>query len=156
MDLFDNLLSESEPEVEELLDGISSPRGSSAVLHRKAFTGEQSTQLYRTLLSDVEWEQREITVYGKTHLQPRLVAWFGDPGTSYTYAGLTLHPTPWIDPILQIKAVCEVVAGIAFNSVLLNLYRDGNDTVGWHSDDEPELGAKPHHCLGEPWCCTSL
>ncbi len=143
MDLFDNLLADSEPEVEELLTGTSSSRGSSAVLHRKAFTVEQSDLLFRGLLEDVDWEQRAITVYGKTHPQPRLVAWFGDPGTSYTYAGLTLHPTTWIDPILQIKAVCEVIAGITFNSVLLNLYRNGDDTVGWHSDDEPELGPNP-------------
>ena len=138
MDLFDNLLSESEPDVEELLAGISS-----AVLHRKAFTGEESARLFRVLLEDVHWQQREITVYGKTHLQPRLVAWFGDPGTSYAYAGLTLHSTPWIDPLLQIKAVCEAIAGTTFNSVLLNLYRNGDDTVGWHSDDEPQLGPNP-------------
>jgi alkylated DNA repair dioxygenase AlkB len=143
LDLFDDLPSESDPEVEELLPGINSARGCSAVLYRKAFKGEQSTQLFETLLKDVDWEQREITVYGKTHPQPRLVAWFGNPGTSYTYAGLTLHPTPWIDPILEIKTVCEAIAGTLFNSVLLNLYRDGDDTVGWHSDDEPELGANP-------------
>jgi alkylated DNA repair dioxygenase AlkB len=143
LDLFDNLPSESEPEVEELLAGSISARGCSAILHRKAFTGDQSAQLFRTLLDDVDWEQREITVYGKTHPQPRLVAWFGNPGTSYTYAGLTLYPTPWIDPILQIKAVCEAIAGTTFNSVLLNLYRNGDDTVGWHSDDEPELGPNP-------------
>lgn len=143
MDLFDDLLSDSEPEVEELLAGISSPRGSSAILHRKAFTSEKSELLFQALLDDVDWEQREITVYGKTHPQPRLVAWFGDPGTSYTYAGLTLHPTTWIDPILKIKAVCEGITGTTFNSVLLNLYRDGDDTVGWHSDDEPELGVNP-------------
>lgn len=143
LDLFDDLLSESEPEVEELLAGSNSAQGSSALLHRKAFTGEESVRLFQNLLADVDWEQREITVYNKTHPQPRLVAWFGDPGTSYTYAGLTLHPTPWIDPILEIKAVCESIAGTTFNSVLLNLYRDGDDTVGWHSDDEPELGANP-------------
>lgn len=143
MDLFDDLLAESEPEVEELLAGISGVGGSSAVLHSKAFTGDKSAQLFQTLLDDVHWEQREITVYGKTHPQPRLIAWFGNPGTSYTYAGLTLHPTPWIEPILEIKAVCEAIAGTAFNSVLLNLYRNGDDTMGWHSDDEPELGPNP-------------
>ncbi len=138
MDLFDNFLCDSEPEVEELLTGTSS-----AVLHRKVFTGEESVQLFRVLLEDVHWEQREITVYGKRHPQPRLVAWHGNPGTSYTYAGLTLHPTPWSDPLLQIKAVAEVIASTTFNSVLLNLYRDGDDTVGWHSDDEPQLGPNP-------------
>ncbi|MEH6571355.1 MAG: alpha-ketoglutarate-dependent dioxygenase AlkB [Halioglobus sp.] len=143
MDLFDDLLSDSEPAVEELFAGINLARGSSAVLHRKAFTSEESSQLFRKLCEDVDWEHREVTVYGKKHLQPRLVAWFGNPGTAYTYAGLTLQPTPWIDPILEIKAVCEMIAGTTFNSVLLNQYRDGDDTVGWHSDDEPELGPNP-------------
>lgn len=138
MDLFDNLLSESDAEVEELLGGSCS-----ALLHRSAFAAMESTLLFQTLRKDVVWEHKEITVYGKTHPQPRLVAWFGDPGTAYTYAGLTLHPTPWIEPIEKIKAVCEEIAGTTFNSVLLNLYRDGDDTVGWHSDDEPELGINP-------------
>lgn len=143
MDLFDDLLKDSEPEVEDLLAGTQSGAGSSAILHRAAFAPDQSQRLFRRLHDEVEWEQQEITVYGKTHLQPRLVAWYGDAGTAYTYSGLTLQPRPWIDPISQIKAVCESLAGVTFNSVLLNLYRDGEDTVGWHSDDEPALGQNP-------------
>ncbi|MDC0361764.1 alpha-ketoglutarate-dependent dioxygenase AlkB [Halioglobus sp.] len=143
MDLFGDLFEHSEPEVEDLLAGTQSGTGSSANLHRAAFTPEQSERLFRKLHQNVDWEQQEISVYGKTHLQPRLVAWYGDAGTSYTYSGLTLQPTPWIDPILEIKTVCEAIAGTTFNSVLLNLYRDGDDTVGWHSDDEPTLGHNP-------------
>lgn len=143
MDLFDDLLRDSEPEVEDLLAGTRSGAGSCASLHRAAFTPAQSERLFRQLHQDVDWEQKEISVYGKTHLQPRLVAWHGDAGTAYTYSGLTLQPRPWIDPIVEIKTVCEAIAGATFNSVLLNLYRDGADTVGWHSDDEATLGHNP-------------
>jgi alkylated DNA repair dioxygenase AlkB len=143
LDLFDDLLKDSEPEVEDLLVGTQSGSGGSATLHRAAFTPNQSERLFRQLHQDVDWEQQEISVYGKTHLQPRLVAWYGDAGASYTYSGLTLQPIPWIDPIVAIKTVCEAIAGTTFNSVLLNLYRDGEDTVGWHSDDEPTLGHNP-------------
>ncbi len=143
MDLFDDLYPESEPEVEALFDRAGSAGGSSAILYRRAFTAAQSARLFRTLFDEVSWEQRAITVYGKKHLQPRLVAWIGDPGTTYTYTGLTLHPAPWTAPVLSIKAVVELIAGTTFNSVLLNQYRDGADAVGWHSDDEPELGSNP-------------
>jgi alkylated DNA repair dioxygenase AlkB len=143
LDLFDDLLKDSESEVEDLLGGSPSGSGSSAILYRAALTPDQSQNLFQRLNDEVEWEQQEITVYGKTHLQPRLVAWYGDAGSTYTYSGLTLQPRPWFDPILQIKAICESLADVTFNSVLLNLYRDGEDTVGWHSDDEPALGQNP-------------
>jgi alkylated DNA repair dioxygenase AlkB len=143
LDLFDDLLSEAEPTSEELLVGANSGLGSSVMLRRNEFAKEECDRFFRDLLEDVDWKQQEVFVYGKKHPQPRLVAWFGDPGTSYTYAGLSLEPSEWIDPILAIRTVCEKLAGVAFNSVLLNLYRDGNDTVGWHSDDEPELGKEP-------------
>ena len=142
MDLFDDLLPDTEPKVEELLTG-SSGQHCTATLHRKALSGDASHRLFLKLHEEVQWQQRDVIVYGKKHLQPRLVAWFGDAGTPYTYAGLTLEPSTWTNPILEIKAVCEQLAGTKFNSVLLNLYRDGNDTVGWHSDDEPVLGRNP-------------
>jgi alkylated DNA repair dioxygenase AlkB len=142
LDLFDDLLSNAEPEVEKLLTGHSG-QGCTATLHRKALSGDASHRLFLALHEDVQWQQRDVIVYGKKHLQPRLVAWFGDVGTPYTYAGLTLQPSTWTNPILEIKAACEELAGTRFNSVLLNLYRDGNDTVGWHSDDEPVLGSNP-------------
>ena len=143
LDLFDDLPKGSEPEVEDLLAGTRARRSGSATLHRSAFTLEQSARLFRQLQQEVNWDQQEISVYGKTHLQPRLVAWYGNAGASYTYSGLTLHPSHWIEPIVEIKRVCETISGTIFNSALLNLYRDGNDTVGWHSDDEPTLGPNP-------------
>lgn len=143
LDLFDDLPKGSETEVEDILAGSRSGQSGSATLHRGAFTADQSARLFRQLQQEVDWEQQEISVYGKTHLQPRLVAWYGNAGASYTYSGLTLRPSLWIKPIVEIKRVCETISGTLFNSVLLNLYRDGNDTVGWHSDDEPTLGPNP-------------
>ncbi len=82
-------------------------------------------------------------MWGKLYSQPRLVAWYGDPDCSYTYSGITLAPLPWTDLLLNIRNRIETVTGGAFNSVLLNYYRDNRDSMGLHSDDEPELGEKP-------------
>jgi len=71
------------------------------------------------------------------------VAWYGDPHRSYSYSGITMESEPWTEPLLEIKARIEEVSATTFNSVLINLYRDGRDGVGWHSDDEPELGEHP-------------
>jgi alkylated DNA repair dioxygenase AlkB len=103
----------------------------------------EGDRLFTDLLTTTPWRQDWITVYGRSHLQPRLTAWYGNAGKSYTYSGITLHPAPWTVTLLDLKARVEAVSGIAFNSVLLNLYRHGNDSMGWHSDDEPELGQNP-------------
>lgn len=99
---------------------------------------------FTELSQTIDWRQDWIKIYGRTLPQPRLTAWYGDPGKSYTYSGITMHPTPWTAALLDLKAAIETVSGgVIFNSVLLNLYRDGNDSMGWHSDDEPELGPAP-------------
>jgi len=74
---------------------------------------------------------------------PRLTAWYGDEGKSYRYSGHTYHPQPWSSALLEVRRAIEPVCGVVFNSVLLNYYRDERDSVGWHSDDEPELGVNP-------------
>lgn len=91
----------------------------------------------------VPWRQEEVVVWGKRHQQPRLVAWYGDPGKNYTYSGVHLNPLPWSDALLAIKKAVEARSGHKFNSVLLNLYRDEKDSMGLHSDDEKELGPMP-------------
>jgi alkylated DNA repair dioxygenase AlkB len=95
------------------------------------------------LISDVPWRQENIVVWGKTYPQPRLTAWYGDPGCSYTYSGIKLTPIAWSDLLLEIKHLVDDAASVSFNSVLLNYYRDNHDSMGLHSDDEPELGATP-------------
>jgi alkylated DNA repair dioxygenase AlkB len=100
-------------------------------------------EILHHLITHTPWRQDEITVWNKRYQQPRLVGWYGDPGSAYTYSGITLTPLPWTDLLLDIKKQVEKVAAITFNSVLLNYYRDNNDSMGFHSDDEPELGKKP-------------
>ena len=83
-------------------------------------------------------------MYGQRIAVPRLTAWFGDPRATYSYSGITMTPEAWTPLLLELKSLVEPKAlGTPFNSVLLNLYRDGNDSVSWHSDDEPELGTNP-------------
>lgn len=74
---------------------------------------------------------------------PRLTAWYGEKDTTYVYSGIVLEPISWVEPLILIKNEIEHFSPVKFNSVLLNLYRNGNDSVAWHSDDEPELGQKP-------------
>jgi len=131
MTLFD---VDSEPE--ELLQF-----GGSALLHRRAIDAPDMAG--DALRSELLWDQPTIKMYGKVIPQPRLVSWLGDSGVSYTYSGTTLHPNPWTPSLLKLKATSEQLAGECFNSALANLYRDGNDSVAWHSDDEPELGTNP-------------
>lgn len=95
------------------------------------------------LMNETDWRQDNIVVWGKTYAQPRLVAWYGDPNSYYTYSGITLSPMPWTDLLAEIRERVEEVAQASFNSVLLNYYRDGRDSMGFHSDDEPELGPRP-------------
>lgn len=97
-----------------------------------------------TAVSDeLDWRQRQIMMFGKAVMQPRLTAWHGDHGARYTYSGVTLHPLPWTPALTQIRTWLETCLGARFNGVLANRYRDGNDAMGWHSDDEPELGEQP-------------
>lgn len=100
-----------------------------------------NAEVFGRLLNETPWRQESVVVYGKRHLQPRLTAWYGE--ASYTYSGLRLDPLPWTPLLLAIRTALEAASGRRFNSVLLNRYRDGQDSMGMHSDDEPELGAEP-------------
>jgi alkylated DNA repair dioxygenase AlkB len=111
--------------------------------YRSLFAQEESDRLFTQLQQQTQWRQEFIKLYGKPVAIPRLTAWYGDAGKSYTYSRIEMAPEPWTSPLLEIKSRIEAISGITFNSVLLNLYRDGRDSVAWHSDDEPELGENP-------------
>ncbi|CAN5918942.1 alpha-ketoglutarate-dependent dioxygenase AlkB [soil metagenome] len=111
--------------------------------HPAFFPPADSDRLLQGLVQDTPWRQDKIRLFGKEIDQPRLTAWYGDPGKSYTYSGLRLEPLPWTPLLLEIKSRVEKEVNVTFNSVLLNLYRHGQDSMGWHSDDEPELGQNP-------------
>ncbi len=98
---------------------------------------------FKQLLDDTPWDQDTITVYGKKHLTPRLSYWVGERWMDYSYAQHTMTPKPWTPLLETIKEQVERASQTQFNSVLINYYRDGQDSNAWHSDDEPELGDKP-------------
>lgn len=110
---------------------------------RSFYRRDESAPLMATLLQEIAWRQETIVLWGKQYPQPRLTAWYGDPGSRYRYSGMTLEPQPWTPVLQRIRGDIERVTGRRYNSVLLNLYRDERDSVGWHSDDEPELGPTP-------------
>ena len=105
--------------------------------------GQPDALVLQRLIAEVRWRSEHVVVWGKKMVQPRLVAWYGDAGRSYAYSGIQLHPMPWTPILLDIKARIERAVASPFNSVLLNYYRDGKDSMGFHSDDEPELGRRP-------------
>ena len=105
--------------------------------------GHPGTRLLSELIAEVPWRAEEVVIYGRKVPQPRLTAWYGDAGKSYAYSGIELEPRPWTPLLLAIKSRVETATGSSFNSVLLNYYRDNRDSIGFHSDDEPELGAQP-------------
>jgi alkylated DNA repair dioxygenase AlkB len=113
------------------------------VFYRTFFPKPQSDAFYQALLEGTSWKQEKIKLYGKPIDLPRLTAWYGDPGKSYSYSGIRVDPEPWTPTLLAIKQEIETVSAVCFNSVLLNLYRGERDSVSWHSDDEPELGTNP-------------
>lgn len=112
-------------------------------LYPSLFSASEANRLFAMLREDIQWRQEAIRLYGRIHQQPRLTAWYGEPGTVYSYSGITLKSTPWIPALLIIKERIESVSRATFNSVLLNLYRDGADSMAWHADDEAELGRNP-------------
>ena len=108
-----------------------------------AFSPEESQALLEALLQQIPWRQESLWIAGQQRAVPRLQCWMGDAESLYGYSGMRLTPEPWHPAVLQIKLQVEELSKQAFNSVLLNLYRDGSDSVAWHADDEKELGEDP-------------
>ena len=107
------------------------------------FPGPGADSYFNALLHEIPWQQQPIKIFGREVMQPRLTAWYGDAGKSYSYSGITLQPLAWTDTLQIIRRQAEKVAGVTFTGALLNLYRDGKDSMGWHRDNEKELGINP-------------
>lgn len=105
--------------------------------------GAEASTTMALLIDKVDWREESITLFGKSYLQPRLFAWYGDAQASYQYSGITLSPLAWIDELSAIKKRVSEHCEADFNSVLLNYYRDHRDSMGMHADDEKELGREP-------------
>jgi alkylated DNA repair dioxygenase AlkB len=119
------------------------PSGGELYYIPDAFTKEQSSDYFYQLFTEIRWKQEPIKIFGKEVMQPRLTAWYGDVDKPYTYSGLTMEANHWIYPLMEIKATADEYSGAESTSALLNLYRDGNDGLGWHRDNEKVLGPAP-------------
>jgi alkylated DNA repair dioxygenase AlkB len=108
-----------------------------------ALVPDDASRLFDALRDGIRWRQEEIVIFGERRRVPRLVAWHGDPGARYRYSGTDHDPEPWTPELERLRVRVRELSGVDFNAVLLNRYRDGRDGMGWHTDDEPELGRNP-------------
>ena len=137
MDLFTSEKQKKEFEVISLPDG--------EILFMRNFLSPTEAKHYFDLLqNNIDWKQEEVKFYGKTYPVPRKTAWYGYEGFNYSYSGINCFPEIWTKELLEIKnAIEQFIPNEDFTSVLLNLYNNGNDKMGWHADDEKELGKNP-------------
>ena len=131
-----NPLFQSEPIVLNLPDA-------EIIYYPHFLDRNEADAIFIELKNDIPWQQDDICVYGKIHPQPRLTALFGNEGKPYSYSNLKMQPYPWTTLLLKLKSHVESVSDTNFTTVLLNRYRDGKDSNGWHADNEKELGTNP-------------
>ena len=132
------------PRSEENSQSIRLPlQDAHVVYYPNFFGGPYASEVFQKILNETPWQQDDIKIFGKVYKQPRLTALYGEEGKSYRYSGITMFPKPFTAPLNELKTKIENEINVTFTSVLLNLYRDGNDSNGWHSDDEKELGENP-------------
>lgn len=115
----------------------------SVIYYPNFFSLNEANMYYKTLKDTIPWQQDTITVFGKTYNQPRLTALFGNNGKTYSYSNITMQPHSFTPELLAIKSKIENIENVSFTTCLANLYRDGNDSNGWHADNEKELGKNP-------------
>ena len=127
------------------MEEINLGGGSKIYYKRKLVEEDESIYMYKKLLdNEIEWEKREVKIYGKTFEQPRLISYMASESRlNYKYSGLRLVPKDFTPTVIKIKELVEKESGESFNSCLLNFYRDGSDHVSWHSDNEKEYGKEP-------------
>jgi alkylated DNA repair dioxygenase AlkB len=124
-------------------EGLTVIENGEYIFYPNFFSKSESEILLKGLRNNIVWKQESMNMYGKKIDFPRLTAWYGNNDKQYSFSGITLQPLPWTSEILTIKNKIEPIAKTVFNSVLLNLYRDGNDSISWHTDAEKELGINP-------------
>lgn len=112
-------------------------------LYSGFFTKTQSDRFLKVLVKELAWQQEPIWMFGKQVMQPRLTALYGDADKPYGYSGISMKPLDWTDELLEIRDLVRQHIGVEFTHVLCNYYRDGNDSMGWHRDNEADLGKNP-------------
>lgn len=130
MELFDQIIDKTQNWLPK--DGIVNYYG-------KLLSGERANHYLRTLFSTIVWKNDEAVIFGKKIITKRKVAWYGERPFEYTYSYTSKYALPWTDELLTLKLLIEKESGETYNSCLLNLYNDGSEGVGWHSDGEPDL-----------------
>ena len=141
VDIFGNIVeSKSAPKTKT---GLTTIENGEYLFYQNFFTKSESDFFLQKLNFEIEWKQESMNMYGKKINFPRLTAWYGDNDKPYTFSGITLSPKVWNEELVSIKSKIEPIAKVDFNSVLLNRYRDGNDSISWHTDAEKELGLNP-------------
>ena len=140
MDLFSNAEFDNSSDAKTIHYDL---RDAEMILYEGFFTNKESKMLYQNLINKIHWRQDKIKIFGKLVDQPRLTAFYGDTNKDYSYSGIVMKPIGWNEDLLFIKNRVEEIVKINFTNVLLNYYRDGKDSMGWHSDDEKELGQNP-------------
>ncbi len=131
-----NSLFQSEPQILNLPD-------TEIIYYPSLFNKKEADAIFAQLANEIPWQQDDIQVFGKTHPQPRLTALFGNEGKPYSYSNIKMQPHPWTPLLQKIKWQIESITDTNFTTVLLNQYRDGKDSNGWHADNEKELGINP-------------
>lgn len=135
------LLFETTPQQQDLPNAIANllPKDGTVTYVSNVFDPNSCSTLFTLLRASLNWQQDQLFMFGKLITTKREVAWVGDAGCSYTYSGVKKFPQAWTPELLRIKQTAEKLANYTFNSCLLNLYHDGHQGMGWHSDDEVEL-----------------
>ncbi len=141
LDIFGNAITQKP--ISNSKEGLTVIENGEYIFFPNFFSKAESDSFLINLRRNIVWKQESMHMYGKKIDFPRLTAWYGNNDKPYSFSGITLQPLPWSSEILSIKSKIESVAKTAFNSVLLNLYRDGNDSISWHTDAEKELGTNP-------------
>ena len=138
-----NLFFDSESVSNELIKEIYSLPDAEIKFYPNFFDKIESDLMFENLFNEIKWRSDKIKLYGKEIDLPRKTAWYGEVGKIYKYSGIQMSPEPWTPTLIKIKNEIEKVAKVEFNSVMMNLYRDGSDGISWHTDAEPELGKNP-------------
>lgn len=141
IDLFGN--TDMPKDSNSIRQGVNLIENGEFIFYPNFFSKSESDQFLKNLRNNILWKQESMNMYGKKIDFPRLTAWYGENDKPYSFSGITLQPLPWSSDILSIKNKIEPVSKTVFNSVLLNLYRDGSDSISWHTDAEKELGSNP-------------
>ena len=131
------------PSADKVSGGLNTIKNGEYCYYPYFFSKIESDFYFKELTDNIFWKQESMNMYGKRINFPRLTAWYGENDKPYSFSGITLNPLPWSSNLLDIKNKIEPKACVTFNSVLLNRYRDGNDSISWHTDAEPELGKNP-------------